>query len=131
MLSLLPSLLLSLPALEETTEEAPGGPNFMVLMIALAAVFYFVMIRPEQKNRRQRTEMLGGMKKGDEVMTKSGMYATVVTVRDNVVTLQAADGVRLRFSVEAIQTVLNDEANADEKPTPEGNDDDKDDGLTP
>ena len=113
MIPVLPVLLLALTPLQEGTPEgeAPGGSNdIWVLLIALVAVFYFVMILPEKKNRKRREDMLGAMKKGDRVMTTSGMYATVAAIQeDDVITLQVADGVRVRFSRAAIQTVLADE----------------------
>jgi preprotein translocase subunit YajC len=67
------------------------------------------MIVPERKNRRKREEMLAALKKGDKVMTNGGMYATIVGVQDNVVTLQIAEGVRVRFSRQAIQALAEEE----------------------
>jgi preprotein translocase subunit YajC len=99
---------------EEPAEDA-GGPNFFLLMIALVAVFYFVMILPEKKNRKKREQMLGGMKKGDRVMTTSGLHGSIAMVQDDVVTLQVAEGVRLRFSRAAIQNVLTDDEGGDDK----------------
>ncbi|MEM7310555.1 MAG: preprotein translocase subunit YajC [Planctomycetota bacterium] len=112
MIALIQPLLPLLVALQDGEEAAPpeGGNQFWVLLIALFAVFYFVMILPERKSRRQREEMLGGMKKGDKVMTSSGMYATIAMLSDDVVTLQVADGVRVRFSRAAIQSVLTEPA---------------------
>jgi preprotein translocase subunit YajC len=113
---LLPAPLLSLPATASALqEEAPKaaqkgwGGDFWVLLVALVAVFYFVMILPEKKNRKKRTDMLGALKKGDKVMTTGGLYGTVATVQNDVVTLQVADGVRMRFNRIAIQTVLTEE----------------------
>lgn len=115
----LPLLSLLLPLQDEApaaTESAPGffggGNDMWILMIAIVAIFYFVMIAPEKKQRRKREEMLGSMKKGDKVMTTSGMYATVAQVQEDVVTLQVADGVRMRFSRAAIQDVIVDEDQA-------------------
>ena len=104
----------ALPA--ETTETAEQtGPDFFLLLIALVAVFYFVMILPEKKNRKKRAQMLTELKKGDKVITTSGLHATVAMVKDDVVTLQVADGVRMRYSVAAIQSVNQEAA---EKPAP-------------
>lgn len=110
LLYLLPTALFSDPPPEET-EAAPGlfSGNTMLLIAALIAIFYFVLIAPEKKQRRKREEMLGALKKGDKIMTTSGMYGAVAQVQEDVVTVQAADGVRLRFSRAAIQTVLTDE----------------------
>ena len=115
-LPLLPLLTSLLPLQDETpagNEPAPGlfgsGNDMWILMIAIVAIFYFVMIAPEKKQRRKREDMLGALKKGDKVMTTSGMFASVAQVQEDVVTLQVADGVRLRFSRAAIQDVIVDE----------------------
>jgi preprotein translocase subunit YajC len=84
-------------------------------LIAIFAIFYFVLIGPERKNRKKREEMLKQIKKGDKVMTTGGMLASVAAVADDEITLQIADGVRARFTRAAIQTVMPDEAPADAK----------------
>ena len=90
-----------------------GGLTSFFPIIAIFAIFYFVMIGPERKNRKKREAMLGALKKGDKVMTNGGMYATVAAVQEDKVTLQIADGVRVRYSLAAIQTVETDEAKDD------------------
>lgn len=98
-------------------EEAP---SFFWPMLAIMGIFWFVMIGPERKRKKQREEMLGGLSKGTKVMTTGGLYGTVVEVKDSVVTLQVADGVRLRYAVQAIQGPADGEAPAkDEAKTEE------------
>ena len=94
--------------------QAPQSPFTSMLMPLLlcAVVFYFLVLGPERKQRKKRDEMLKKLGKGDKVMTTGGLYASVVGVQDDVVTLQIADGVRARFSRTAIQTVIVDEADA-------------------
>jgi preprotein translocase subunit YajC len=84
-------------------------------LILIFAIFYFVMIRPEGKKRREREALLKTIKKGDKVMTTGGMYATVVNVQEDVITLQAGDNVRLRFTRQAIQNLIQDEPSAESK----------------
>ncbi len=94
---------------------APSGFSSMWLpMVAVLAVFWFVMIGPERKNRKKREAMLGALKKGDRVMTTSGIYGTVGQVQGNIVTLSIADGVRVRVSLASIQG-LEEEKAADDK----------------
>jgi preprotein translocase subunit YajC len=85
-----------------------GGLNFLPLVL-IFAIFWFVMIAPERKNRKKREAMLKAMKKGDKVMTTGGMFATVAAVQEDVITLQIADGVRPRFARSAVQSVVEDE----------------------
>ncbi|HED64101.1 MAG TPA: preprotein translocase subunit YajC [Planctomycetes bacterium] len=75
-------------------------------MLLVLGIFYFVMILPQNKQRKKREAMLDAMKKGDEVMTSSGIYGKIAMIQDDVITLQVADGVRLRFNRAAIQDVL-------------------------
>jgi len=92
-------------------ESSPGlfGGMGMLPLVLIFAIFWFVMIAPERKNRKKREAMLGTLKKGDKVMTSSGMFATVANIQESVVTLQIADGVRARFNRTAIQTVVEEE----------------------
>jgi preprotein translocase subunit YajC len=74
------------------------------------------MIGPERKQRKKREAMLAALGKGDKVMTTGGMYGSVAAVQDDVVTLQIADGVRVRFARSSIQSVLGDDKPAADKP---------------
>ena len=76
------------------------------------SVFWFFILGPERKNRKKREEMLKALKKGDEVLTGSGVYGSVVQVHEGVVTLQVADGVRMRFAQSAITSIIPDEPTA-------------------
>jgi preprotein translocase subunit YajC len=85
-----------------------GGLLQFLPMVAIFAIFYFVMIGPERKARKKREAMLKEMKKGDKVLTTSGMFGTIWAMKDNEITLQLDEGVRVRFSRQAIQEVLPD-----------------------
>lgn len=91
------------------TPQGPQGIAGMLVSIApyalCIAVFWFIVLRPEQKARKARQEMLSRIGKGDKVMTSGGLYGQIVQIQDDVVTLQVADGVRMRFARSAIQTV--------------------------
>lgn len=103
---------------EGATESGSPFSSMLIPMALIMVVFYVVMIGPERKQRKKREEMLAAVGKGDKVMTSSGMYATVAAVQDDVITLQIADGVRVRFSRSSIQTVVGDEpAEGDAKKT--------------
>jgi len=105
------------PATPPTGDDSPGlfGGMGMLPLVLIFAIFWFVMIAPERKNRKKREGMLKAMKKGDKVMTSSGMYATVANIQEDVITLQIADGVRARFNRTAVQTVVEEEAPVSEK----------------
>jgi preprotein translocase subunit YajC len=95
--------------------ESFFGGNLLVPLIACMAIFYFFMIGPERKQRKKRDQMLASLQKGAKVMTTGGLYGSVAQIQDQIVTLQIADGVRVRYALSAIQTVLEDEAAEPEK----------------
>ena len=116
-----PELLLALQATAPSAadgggEQAPGlFGNPLIMFALMGLIFWFVLIAPERKNRKRHQEMLGALKKGDLVMTTSGMYGKVVEVKDDVVVLQASEGVRLRFARAAVQSTLEGDAKAEAK----------------
>ena len=96
--------------LQEPETQSPGGAgSFLIPMILIIGIFYVVLFLPERKKQKKRKEMLDAMKKGDRVMTSSGLYGNVAQIQDDVVVLQVADGVRLRFNRVAIQQVLTED----------------------
>ena len=114
------------PPTQSAETAAPGGApaspapqsaftSMLMPLLLCAVVFYFLVLGPERKQRKKRDEMLKKLGKGDKVMTTGGLYASVVAVQDDVVTLQIADGVRARFSRSAVQTVITDDTATTEK----------------
>lgn len=84
-----------------------------VPLIVIFAIFYFLMIRPQQRQQKKHREMIAAIKKGDRVVTRGGIMGTVHAVAENVVTLEVAENVRIRFSRDAVAaTESNQNANA-------------------
>ena len=79
----------------------------VLLWVAIFVVFYFMLIRPQQMQQRRYREMLGKLKKGDRVLTKGGLYAVVLEIKDNQLTLELAQNVRVRAERSAVQAVVN------------------------
>ena len=89
-----------------------GGPGQMLSFLPLVLVFiifYFLLIRPQQKKTKEHQEMLSKLKKNDEVMTSGGIYGKVVALTDKVVTLEVAANVRLRVHRPQISAVVTGE----------------------
>ena len=94
--------------------DAAGGgalqqilANPMLTMIpAMFAILYFIVLRPQQKQKADRERMLGALKKGDRVVTTSGMHGTVIGLGEHTVTVRVADQVKLEFDRGAIGRVL-------------------------
>jgi preprotein translocase subunit YajC len=74
----------------------------------IGALFYFVLIRPQSKEQKRRAAMLSELKKGDEVMTSSGLFGTIASLSDERVTLEVAKSVRLEFSRAAVQGLASE-----------------------
>ena len=109
---ILSTLALLLQADGATTDstEAAGLPMWIPL-VAMGAIFYFLLIAPERKQRKARQGMLDELKKDDNVMTTGGIYGRVAKIDGQKVTVQVSDGVRMCFSRQAIQTVMDEEGN--------------------
>ena len=98
-----------------TGESASPFDNMLVPILIVMVLFYVIMLGPERKQKKKREAMLGALKKGDKIMLNSGMYGSVAMVSDDLVTVQVADGVRIRFSRSSVQTVLDADAEASTK----------------
>ncbi len=85
----------------------------LVFFAAIFAIFYFLLIRPQQKQRRQRESLLAAVKRGDRVVTTSGMHGTVTGLGEHTVTLRVADQVKLEFDRSAIGRVLEAQVDRD------------------
>lgn len=86
-------------------QAAPGGNGVstLVFMGLLFAVMYFVMIRPQQKQLKEHRELLSALKKGDDVVTQGGVLGRIYAITDKIVTLEIANGVRIRVLKSSIQ----------------------------
>jgi preprotein translocase subunit YajC len=110
-------LLQDAPAGGAPAGGAPGQPPGMIEglfgsmlfpLLLCFGVFWFLILRPESKQRKKRLEMLQKLEKGDKVLTNGGLYGTVVQVQDAVVTLQVDEGVRMKFALNAVQSLVDD-----------------------
>ncbi len=71
-------------------------------LILIFVVFYFLLIRPQQKQAKQQQQFLNDLKTGDKVITKGGIHGTITGLTDTVVTLEIAQNVRVKVSRSAI-----------------------------
>jgi preprotein translocase subunit YajC len=74
-------------------------------LLGMLLIFYFLLIRPQQKRQREMQKMIGGLKKGDKVITASGLIGTVAGLRDDVVVVEIADDVKVEMVKNAITAV--------------------------
>jgi preprotein translocase subunit YajC len=80
-----------------------GGAVSLIIMFALIFGFmYFFMIRPQQKKEKQRQAMIADLKKGDKVVTNSGIIGTIYNIKDNIFVLKVDDEAKIEFVKSAI-----------------------------
>mgnify|MGYP001572698076 CR=1 FL=1 len=103
------------PADTSAVPGSPAGPNgppqVSMLMqlfpfLAIFAVIYFLMIRPQQKRMKEQQSMLSSLKHGDEVITSSGILGKITGITDKFVTLEIADNVRIKVLKSQISQVV-------------------------
>jgi len=85
-----------------------GGSSLWVTLlpfVLMFAIFYFLLIRPQQKKSRERASMLNALKKGDKVTTIGGMHGTIDQISDDTVVLKVNDVTKLTFDRSAINGV--------------------------
>ena len=80
-----------------------GGAKMLVFMGLLFAVMYFVMIRPQSKQMKEHRNLLASLKKGDDVVTQSGIFGRIYSITDKQVMLEVANNVRIRILKSSIQ----------------------------
>jgi preprotein translocase subunit YajC len=77
---------------------AMGGYQGIIMMLAMFAIFYFLLIRPQQKKAKEHQKMLEAIKKGDEIVTTGGLIGKVTAVTGKTVTLEVSEKVRVRVA---------------------------------
>ncbi len=87
----------------------PQGPgmllSFVVPMIFVGLIFYFVLIKPQKKQHEETQKMRDSLEEGANVITSSGIHGTVKKIKDDIVTLQIADNVRIKINRASIGKV--------------------------
>lgn len=77
--------------------------------LLMIAVFYFLLIRPQQKRQKARNQMLMNLKRGDKVVTIGGLHGTIAEITDDIVVLRVNDVTKLTFDRNAVNMVVNSE----------------------
>ena len=90
-----------------SAEGQGGGFISFVPLILMFAIFYFLLIRPQQKKAKQHRELLGALKKGDRVISSGGLHGVVTGLTDDVVTMEVAPKVRVKVSRGSISAVTS------------------------
>ncbi len=92
--------------------EAPGPAGLLVSFvpfILIFVLFYFLLIMPQQKRAKAKKAMVDGLKKGDRVLTNGGLLGTITNLSPQVITLQVAEGTRIKVMRSYIEEVRADD----------------------
>lgn len=89
--------------------EAGGGGSLISTLImfgAIFAIFYFMIIRPQQKRAKEREKLLSNIEKGDKIITSGGVHATIVGIEEKTVLIEIAPNVKIKIERSAIGSVI-------------------------
>lgn len=99
------------------TPQAGSGPGAILIQMApivlVLGIFFFLVIRPQQRERKRKQEMLTALKKGDRVVTTGGLIGTIIGLGEQTLTLKIADSVRVECLRSAV-TGLRGDAKAEQ-----------------
>ncbi|MCL2678276.1 MAG: preprotein translocase subunit YajC [Clostridiales bacterium] len=93
---------------------APAGNNYntyIIMMIGMAAIIYFIILRPQNKQRKERETMISSLQVGDDVQTIGGIYGTITKIKQKTLYLRISDKVEieiLKTAVGALQETKDD-----------------------
>ncbi|PID66530.1 MAG: preprotein translocase subunit YajC [Gammaproteobacteria bacterium] len=90
------------------TAGAPqgGGMSSLIMMVAIFAVIYFVMLRPQQKKQKELKALIEALKKGDEVLTVSGILGRIKALDEQYIELEVAGNIVLKMQRNSVVSVL-------------------------
>lgn len=114
-----------LPATMYLIAQAKPAPNplfqFMVPLILMFVIFYFMLIKPQQRKQKKHQEMLKKVKSGDHVVTTGGIHGTVAAVKEHTFMLKVADKMTIEVSRSSLGVNISaEEAGADDKSKSKG-----------
>ncbi|GIX46637.1 MAG: hypothetical protein KatS3mg131_0848 [Candidatus Tectimicrobiota bacterium] len=100
-----------LPELAYAQGTQPGGAaggllSTLLLFLPLMAIFYFLIFRPQQKQRKEFQQMLANLKKGDRIVTRGGIVGVIDKIDGQILRIEAGDGLKLRIQREYVDKVL-------------------------
>ncbi len=100
-------------------QAAPGGapPGFLSFLplVLVFAVFYFLLIRPQQQKAKQHQAILAALKRNDEIVTGGGLFGKVISIAGDIVTVEVAPKVHVRVSRPTISHVVAGERDKDKE----------------
>lgn len=103
---------------QSATDAAPAAGNqFMSFLplIFIFIIFYFLLIRPQQKKQKELVKLVSSLKTGDKIITTAGIHGLITNVKDTTVIVKVADNVKIEFDKACVVTVVTASDTATEK----------------
>lgn len=94
-------------AMAPANSDGANPLSMLLPIVGMLAIFYFLLIRPQQKRQKETQKMIAALKNGDKVVTTAGIYGTVSGIKDNVIILKIADNVKVEIMKSAVSGVVN------------------------
>jgi preprotein translocase subunit YajC len=94
---------------DATAAGSPAAPSPIAQfapLLFIGVIFYFLLIRPQQKQRKEQQKLIESLKTGDKVVTSAGIYGLISNVKEKTVLLKVADNVKIEIDKAAVATVL-------------------------
>lgn len=98
--------------LAQTAEPQQGLGNMLIPLVLMGAVFYFLLIRPQQKKQKEHQALVAALKTGDKVVTSAGIHGLIANVKESTVLVKVADNVKIEMDKAAVATVLKPSDNS-------------------
>ncbi|MBN1823564.1 MAG: preprotein translocase subunit YajC [Endomicrobiales bacterium] len=114
LVSLLSAILMG-PAAVFAADPVPPAQSPMgsfLPLIVIFVIFYFFLIRPQQKKAKEHQNMLNALKKDDKIITNGGLYGTIASVKGEIVEVKVADNVKVQVAKSAVATLVKSEGEA-------------------
>ena len=86
--------------------QQPSLVSPLIMMVLFFVVFWFIAIRPQMKRAKEHRALLAGLAKGDEVVAAGGLLGRVAEIADSIITVEIAEGVKVKVQKQAVVTVL-------------------------
>ncbi|MEX1138604.1 MAG: preprotein translocase subunit YajC [Bacteroidota bacterium] len=89
-------------------DSGSGITSTLVMFGLIFLIFYFMIVRPQQKRQKDRQKMLDAIKKGDKIITAGGVHGTVIGVEDKTVLVQIADNVKVKVDRGSVSSIVSE-----------------------
>lgn len=108
---------LALVVAQAAPTSQPSIFDSLWLLIAIVAIFYFLLIRPQSKARKEHENLISTLRKGDDVVTEGGIMGTIAEVADDHVVVEVAQRIKLRVKKESISEKVSTSSDSEEEAT--------------